>query len=297
MTHTPRHEDAAMSDSHLIDAYTAHLRAAGYSPHTITARAGVLHRLHTHLPYGLAYAATDELDQWLAGHRHWAPWTRATYAEHIRAAYRWWTDAELLDGDPTLRMAHPRTPRCLPNPVTAAELELALERSREPWYTVILLAAYAGLRVAEIAALQRQDITDCTIRVVCGKGGDPGTADTHHLVWAHLRGRPPGPVILNQHGQPVNGRWITYRARRHFNAIGLPRVTPHRFRHWYATALLDAGVDIRVVQEMMRHRNIASTQGYTKVRTGQRRNAIATLPAPTGAQQSTEPDRSTTPDR
>lgn len=279
-SHTTSYQSVSMSDSELIDAHLTHLRAAGYSQHTVDARSMVLHCLHRWLPYGLAWAATDELAAWQATDG-WSRATRATYAMHIRAAYQWWTRAGLLDGDPTADLPHPRCPRCVPNPVTDDELAAALQRSAEPWHTIVLLAAYAGLRVAEIARLRREDVTEQTIRVVCGKGGDPGVVDTHPAVWTHLHRRPPGPVILDRHGQPVDGRWISYRARRHFDCIGLPEVTPHRFRHWYASALLDGGTDVRVVQEMMRHRNISSTQGYTQVRTGQRRLAIRTLPVPT----------------
>jgi site-specific recombinase XerD len=55
----------------------------------------------------------------------------------------------------------------------------------------------------------------------------------------------------------------------------------HRFRHWFATALLDQGESMMTVKEAMRHRSVTSTEGYTKVRNGQRRLAITSLPLPT----------------
>ncbi len=274
-----------MSD--LIATHLAHLRAAGYSPHTITAREDVLHRLHAHLPYGLAYAATEEIEGWL-GQEGWSRWTRCTYAMHIRGFYRWATSgaAAVLDGDPTADMARPRTPRCVPKPVTEAELALALQLSAEPWVTCILLAAAAGLRASEIARLRREDVERDAIYIAESKGGDPDALETHPVIWEHLQDRPPGLVVTDPAGQQVTGRWLSIRARFHFDAIGMPRVHLHRFRHYFATALLEQGASLRTVQELMRHRSVTSTQGYTAVRSGQRRNAIATLPIPTSTPQS-----------
>lgn len=266
--------------SYLIDAHVAHLRASGYSPRTVGAREEILRRLHEHLPYGLAYAATEELDAWL-GQPNWSKWTRATYAMHVRAFYRWATGtAHALDGDPAADMARPRNPRCQPNPATEEELNRALEASPEPWYTIVLVAAASGLRANEIAGLRRQDITEDTIHVREGKGGDAGEVPCHPNVWAHVKDRPLGALIVHA-GKPVTGRWISAHARHHFDSIGLPEVHMHRFRHYFATALLDQGTDIRTIQELMRHRSVTSTQIYTMVRTGKRRLAIRSLPLPT----------------
>lgn len=272
----------AMSD--LIGAHEAHMRAQGLSERTITARVELLWRLHHHLPYGLAYAATPELEAFLAQagltdrERRWSRWTRATYAMHIRGFYRW-AAGKVLDGDPTADMARPRGPKCLPNPVTDDELAAALARSGEPWHTAILLAAYAGLRAHEIARLTRADITEDAIRVR-GKGDNPEIIDTHPYLWAALRDRPPGPVVTHD-GHPVTAKWISAHARHHFDAIGLPAVHMHRFRHWFGTTLLDCGASTRTAQKALRHASVMSTEIYTEVRSGQRRLAIRSLPAPT----------------
>jgi len=281
--------------SELIEAHEAHLRAAGYSPHTIDQRTRWLRRLHDHLPYGIAYADPAELEAFI-GQDGWGQWTRCTATMHIRAAYRWWVQAGYLETDPAVHVARPRHPKSLPDPVTDQELAHALAASGEPWYTAILLAAANGLRAGEIAGLHREHITEVNTRIVRGKGGDPRSVDTHPLVWGHLKDRPPGPVISGPGlGRPPTGAGLSRRARTHFDSIGLPQVHLHRFRHWHATALLDMAtelhgceVSLRLVQESMGHASVASTQGYTAVRSGQRRRAIAALPIPTGTQKSTE---------
>jgi len=276
----PAHQsDDHLRMSYLIEAHLAHLRAEGQSERTAEAREGILRRLHDYLPMGLAYAATSELNAWL-GQAGWSRWTRTTYAMHIRAFYRWACGpGGLFDGDPTVDMAHPRGPRCLPNPVTEDELVDALDRSCEPWCTIILFAAAAGLRASEIAGVDRADVTQQEIRIV-SKGGDDGMVECHPAIWDHIRDRPPGPLILHD-GQPVSGRWISANARHHFDSIGMPKVHMHRFRHYFATALLDQGHDLRTIQELMRHKSVTSTQIYTLVRSGKRQMAIRTLPIPT----------------
>ena len=266
--------------SEMIEAHAQHLRAAGRSPNTVRDRIKLLRQLHAVLPFGLAYASTEELNDWLAHDPTWKQWTRATYAMHIRGFYRW-ANGRLLVSDPTVDMAKPRTPACVPNPVTDDELATALRRSGEPWRTLIMLAAYAGLRASEAAGVQREDVTQATIRIRRAKGGDPASVDTHPLIWELALPRPPGPLARRPKDRPITGQWIADAGRAHFDAMGMPDVHLHRFRHWFGTALLDGGYDLRTVQEAMRHKSIASTQGYTLVRGGQRRLAIRSLPTPT----------------
>jgi len=79
---------------------------------------------------------------------------------------------------------------------------------------------------------------------------------------------------------------MTSLASYHFAKIGLPGLHMHMFRHWYAVALLDAGVDIRTVQSLMRHKSLNDTATYLQIRDEQRRLAVNTLPVPNhGPQQ------------
>lgn len=275
---TLRDEDCTMSD--LIDAHARHLRTANRSPRTVNGRVRLLWQLHASLPFGLAYASTDELEDFLQHDASWSAATRANYAMHIRGFYKW-ARGRYLELDPTEDMARPRPPACVPNPVTTDELELALERSPEPIYTAIVLASWAGMRCFEIAAQHREDITQESIRIPEAKGGDAAWVDTHPMVWEAVSSRPRGFLCLRETGRPVTPNWLSSNASRHFDRIGLPGVTLHRFRHWFGTTLLESGADLRTVQVAMRHKSVTSTQGYTLVRDGQRRLAIRQLPTPT----------------
>lgn len=269
----------------LVAAYLTHLRAAGYSRRTIADRGRFLSQMDAGLPRGLAGATVAELTALMA-RRRWAAWTRFTYHEHLATFYRWALAAEMLPADPTSKMTRPRTPGVVPHPVTDAELEHALDRSTprwphkyppdQRWRLAILLSAYAGLRVADILALRREDITEARIRIEHGKGDRAAEQPTHPMVWAAVESLPSGLVIPAWSGWP-SGR-LSAQARRHFDNIGMPKVHLHRFRHWYATTLLTSGADIRVVQTLMRHKSLATTAGYLQVADARRVAAVNLLP-------------------
>ena len=153
----------------------------------------------------------------------------------------------------------------------------------------------AGLRISELAAadLGSLDLRRGEVRVI-GKGrkerigllGRPALA----ALAAYLdQGRPIlldrraagerraggadeielGQVFLNHHGAPLGVRGLRYRLDRLCRRAGLPQgVSPHTLRHSFATHLLDGGADLRVVQELLGHENLATTQIYTHVSPG-----------------------------
>ena len=268
--------------SELIPQHLRHLRARGHARSTIESRCRLLRHADRCLPYGLDEADRDEIEEYL-GDPSWSDWTRHTYDGHLRGYYRWAVEVDLLELDPMRTMPKPRKGDSVPNPVTDAELALALERSpRQPWGMAIMLCAYAGLRASEAGRIRREDITETHVRVRDGKNGRDGLIDTAPELWAYLRDAPPGPLVLGARGRPMYPRYLINYQAHHFRAIGLPAVHLHRFRHWFATALLRNEVDLRCIQELMRHKSIVSTQGYTLVVGEQRRAAVRTLPRITG---------------
>ena len=141
----------------------------------------------------------------------------------------------------------------------------------------------AGLRISELASarLGTLDLARREIRVA-GKGrkervsllGRPACAalaaylaDGRPTLLARAgAGRTSEALFVNHRGAPLGARGIRYRLRRAGDRAGLPRdTTPHTLRHSFATHLLDGGADLRVVQELLGHADLATTQVYTHV--------------------------------
>jgi integrase/recombinase XerD len=163
--------------SYLIAEHARHLRAAGRSLNTIHDRVRLLWQLHGTLPHGLAFAATVELEAFLAT-AAWRQATRATYARHIRRFYAWADAAGHLEGDPAATLVQPRTPGFSPKPCTRAEVAIALGAG-EPHHTMFALAYYAGFRAMDVAGCWREHVSRERIRIPDGKGGDAAWVPTH----------------------------------------------------------------------------------------------------------------------
>jgi len=226
----------------------------------------------------------------------------------IRSFHRWAAREGLAPGDPWGAIATPRLPRRLPRvlevdqvarllAIVEADLDAAETGRPDGGAVATALAlrdralvetAYAaGLRISELAAadLGSLDLRRGELRVL-GKGrkerigllGRPAIA----ALTAYLdHGRPllaerrpgataaPTEVFLNRAGGPLGVRGLRYRLDRLCRAAGLPEgVSPHTLRHSFATHLLDGGADLRVVQELLGHENLATTQVYTHVSPG-----------------------------
>jgi integrase/recombinase XerC len=137
-----------------------------------------------------------------------------------------------------------------------------------------------GLRVSELCSLRGEDIdwSEQLIRVR-GKGrkerlvpvGEPAL-QAIRAYW-HLLPHPPAgsdPVFVatSRSSEPIGARTLQLRLKRYLEIAGLdPRLTPHKLRHSYATHLLDAGADLRSVQELLGHAHLVTTQVYTHVTT------------------------------
>jgi len=204
-------------------------------------------------------------------------WTIAGYSNHFRGFYAWADHAGYLDGDPTAAMDRIRPPQWLPRPCTRIEVGIALT-APAPWRTAFALAYYAGMRCKEIAAAKREHITAESTWIPDGKGGNPAVVPTHAFLWDLVRDRPAGPLVASVRGEALTANWLSRGGSRVLRRLGLKRVTAHRLRHSFATHLLEEGADLRVVQELLRHASVATTQVYTQVTDARKRAAVAALP-------------------
>ena len=228
-----------------------------------------------------------------------APRTAARRLSAIRQFYRFLVGEGLRADDPLAAIDSPRQGRSLPKLLTEAEVEALLDAARAVdgadglRLTALLELLYAaGLRVSELVALPAAAVMrDQRVLVVRGKGGkermiplhDGARAAVH--AWlsaraAELARRKKGatsPWLFPSHGD--QGHLTRQRLGQMLKGLaataGIDRrkVSPHVLRHAFATHLLDHGADLRSVQKMLGHADIATTQIYTHV-AGERLKAL-----------------------
>lgn len=260
----------------VTDAYAQWLRSWGASERTVVARERLARSLLRR--WGVEGFTTDNLQAFFASNPEWSAWTRSTYQAHLRDFCAWLTSSERIAADPMAGVRAQRRPKTLPRPLSEAEVERVLAVATGRVRDWILLALLAGLRAHEIAKLRGEDVTPEGIYVL-GKGGKPEVIPTHPDLWAMAQRYPrhgywfPG----GDHGH-LTSSTVTNRVSELFHPLGI-HGSIHRCRHVYGTRLLRAGVNIRVVQRLMRHSNLETTALYTAVDEDELRAAVSLLSA------------------
>ena len=148
---------------------------------------------------------------------------------------------------------------------------------------MILLATYAGLRVHEVAKFSGSDIDwDNMSMVVEGKGGKTAYLPVHPAIAAEASRFPvQGPWFpAYGHKGTVSAKAVSKAIKSAMTRAGVTG-KPHMLRHYYASAMLRNGANLRVVQQLMRHESVATTQIYTLVTSDEMRKAVNTLQSPT----------------
>ncbi|MFC1865064.1 tyrosine recombinase XerC [Chloroflexota bacterium] len=205
----------------------------------------------------------------------------------IRSFYRYLLREGIVSANPVATTSSPKLDRRLPSFLTIEEAKRLLEApdlsspvgQRDQAFMELLYAS--GLRVSELAKLNLEQVNLDTREIrVWGKGskermvlmGEPAA----EALRAYLQqGRPKlfgtkirmtNALFINRYGQRLTERSVQKILESYANIVGIgKRVHPHMLRHTFATHLLDGGADLRVVQELLGHASLASTQIYTHV--------------------------------
>jgi integrase/recombinase XerD len=220
---------------------------------------------------------TVENIQAFLGRPELGPWSRATYYAHLKDFCAWLASNHYLPEDPMPQIRPPGRPKSEPRPLSETEVALVLEAADGRLRDWLLLALLAGLRVHEIAKLRGEDITDNGLYVM-GKGAKGVTLPVHEDLRALAERYPRrGYWFPSPQGGHLGAETISGAVSRFFDELGIEG-SIHRARHTYATRLLRAGNNLRVVQKLMRHANLQTTAGYTAVDEDELAAAIASLP-------------------
>jgi integrase/recombinase XerC len=287
--------DPSAGAADLLERWLAHLGAVrGRSAKTLNAyRADVASylgfmALHTGGPMGqaaLGAVGITELRAWMAARRRAGLSARSLARElsAVRGFYAWLDRTHGMSCAAIHNIRGPRLSARLPRPVAAPDARRLIAASghhAEPWIAARDVAALtllwgAGLRIAEALSLRQRDAPLAEVLRVTGKGARQRevpvlpaarAAVERYRALCPFAPLPDDPLFLGARGGPLSPGVLQGAMRTARQALGLPAsATPHALRHSFATHLLEAGGDLRAIQQLLGHASLSTTQVYTAV--------------------------------
>lgn len=293
-TDAPDNGGLAGELSAALDGFSSYLHdEKRRSPSTVRAyRSDVRDLLisaHTSGAHHIGDVTLPMIRQWLAdvGDAGAEKSTLARKAASVRSFTRWCRQRGMIEKDPGERLTSPKIPRRVPTVLDQEQAETVMAsagtRSAEGGLielrdlAIIELLYASAIRVGELCALDvaHLDFERRTARVV-GKGNKErmvpfGLPAARVLAaWIAVRAEfahfvDPTALFVGVRGRRIDARMVRSVVRSLTSAAGVPEIAPHGMRHTAATHVLEGGADLRAVQEMLGHANLATTQRYTHI--------------------------------
>ena len=272
------------SDRALVDRFLDMMAAeAGASPNTLAAYRNDLEKAAGDIGAPLGTADSKSLGQLGSKWSSMAASTVARRSSALRRFYRFLVEDGLRSDDPSASLPQPQLQRPLPRILAESQVEAIFEAAQdkaasgEPLalrnLALLELLYGSGLRASEVISLPRGAVRPGqAFLILSGKGSK------ERLV--PISGRAEAAVKAWLENVPAASAWLFPSGRKHLSRVrlfqlvrqlaadaGIPpdRISPHVLRHAFATHLLSGGADLRVLQELLGHADIATTQIYTHV--------------------------------
>jgi integrase/recombinase XerD len=260
-------------DNHVL-AFRRYQQTRGLARATIERRNVSLQGFATSIaPLPLLQAEPDLIEDWLGTFA--SPATRRAYRSDLMAYYTW-AAKRGLSSNPVLAVDGIRVPKTLPRPVPASHLQAVLKSAPRDVRVMIALAAFAGLRRAEIAALDAADVDllsePPTLAVRAGKGNKDRIIPVHPDLASVLATAPRhGPVV------GVTASTVGHRVADHLRKVGI-EATAHQLRHTFGTELARAtDGNVILIATLMGHADISTSMGYIGWAGGPSVDAVAAM--------------------
>jgi integrase/recombinase XerD len=268
---------------------------AGLAPATLEAYARDLEQMRGYLASNGVLRPGDVTVDHLAGHMRWLSKERgldpASIVRHLatmRVMFRWLHANFRIERDPARLLERPTRWKRLPGTMSAAQMKKLVETPCPDhgalWLrdrAMLELMYAAGLRASEVGTIKVNDFNETLgIVSVIGKGnkqrivpiGVPAIeavkrymAELRPHLARHPDGRDQFRLLLSNNGRPLDRIAVWQLVKKYAGLAGLRDVHPHLLRHSFATHLVAGGADLRVVQELLGHSDIGTTQIYTHV--------------------------------
>jgi integrase/recombinase XerC len=162
-----------------------------------------------------------------------------------------------------------KTPKSLPKPIHKEIIQKALDACITEDEKLLVLMLYSlGLRISELEHLQLENIVSGWIKVVDGKGGKdrmiPLIPSVEELLRKHLALNKNRAFVFEENAKPLSQNCLRYKLTKIFERVGV-KATPHQLRHSFASDLINKGARIVDVSELLGHKELSTTQIYTKL--------------------------------
>lgn len=240
----------------MIDRYLSHLAYRNRAAATIERRRSTLRQLAAAVD--VAQASTDDLERFLG--RWEAPATRRAYRNDVRDFYRWAVARGHVATDPAADLAAVTEPQTEPVRLPAAVMAALLATPDPTTRRMIAFAAYAGLRVSEIAVLRGDDVEADRglLRIGCSKGGHGRRVTLVPELAAVVAGCGSGRLFPGATAESV-----AQRIKRRMRVIGVPWAHPHQLRSTFAMSASDKlNGNVVELAALLGHRSFATTRRY-----------------------------------
>ncbi len=222
--------------------------------------------------------------------------SRARKAASLKSFYKYLhSKARLIQENPTAELESVKTPKQLPRHFTLEDsfalLQSVENRNAERDFCIFTLFLNCGMRLAELVGINITDIHGDTL-VVIGKGGKERTIYLNQAcldaiqVYLPIRNqqtptaRDRNALFLSERNQRISRRTVQYTVEKYVKKLGMDphKYTTHKLRHTAATLMHQSGVDIRVLQEILGHKQLSTTEIYTHISNDQMRDAVRNSP-------------------
>lgn len=262
-----------------LGSYGEYLRRKNLSPRSVSQWEMIVRRASDWYGADIAGASRSDIEEWLYVHQaHLAPASQRNYLRGLRSYFLWLVREGELDSDPTVGVVQPKEPTLMPDPVRPEEVRRALDAASPMMRAMIALAAFCGMRCAEISALRWGDI-DAGGVLISGKGRKQRRVPLHPEAAAAIAALPIGRADDRIFG--LSPEMVSQRGCQYLRAIGVNVRRPmHGLRSFFATQLYSAtGHDLLLVRDLLGHESVQTTARYAGVDIGKAADAVASIAA------------------
>lgn len=257
----------------LINRFLLKGKQKGWSENTLRGYKNILIRFAEAHP-DLLQVDYKEVDEWLLNEmgRGLQANSMCKIIATLKSFYNWAIDEDMIKTSPMRKIVSPKKPKRQPKYLKKDELDAVMSAARTKRDNLVMQLLYAtGARVSELVAIDRDDVDLDEGWIIIRKGkGDkeryvPFDDKTGELLREYLESRTDSEpaLFLNRYGKRITTRSVQAMVKKAKEKAGVKKAcTPHKFRHSLASHMLQNGADLKTIQEILGHEDIATTQIY-----------------------------------